>query len=392
MKLFTLPLLLLPLLVFTANAQEVTKEEHVAGDGSKSTITSVTTSMYKGTTSEAADRFFQLGNDFATKGDPKNAIKNYLKAIEEDDQFVEAYDNLGRAYRVTNDYPNAIKYYKKSIEIYPDGPMAHQNLAVVYGLQKNYSQAINEYNELTRIDPKNAEGHFGIANIYMFQGNFDAALESAESALRIYQEEESLHLGDGFYLVGLIHYYSKNDAEAKKYVALAKENGAHIDPEIERILFGTLENGKSASNGEKTYELKNKEDYALYEDDIVKMTTWLIETPLSEEADLRKQINSFIVEWVSGSPKVSVELSEKTVPYMKSGDCLALFMGSWSKYCIETNDYENALEACFSATKDVITFYTKNKKELGKNKEIEKLIVLKDKGELKSYLENHLSK
>ncbi len=390
MKLFTLHLAVFALFSIVANAQEVTKEEIISEDGSKRTITSVSTSMYNGTTSEAADKFFQMGNDFATKGNTKSAIENYKKAIKEDDQFVEAYDNLGRAYRVTNDFPNAIKCYKKSIEIYPDGPMAHQNLAVVYGLQKNYTGAINEYNELIRIDPKNAEGYFGLANIFMVQENFDDALEAAENALAIYQEEASLHLSDGYYLVGLIHFYSENDEEAKKYILLAKENGARISPEIERSLFGASD--KDANEGEKTYELKNKEDYALYEEDIVKMTNWLVQTPLSEETELRRQINAFIVEWVSGSPNVSVELSEKTVPYLKCRECLALFMGSWSKYCIENNDYENSTEACYSATKDVITFYTKNKKALGKNKEIEKLIALEDKGELKTYLKDNLSK
>lgn len=391
MKLFAPVFTVLTLLCFTAKSQEVTKEEYTSKDGSKRTITSVASSMYDGTESKEADEFFQMGNNYNTKGDTKNAIKYYLKAIEEDDQFVEAYDNLGRAYRVTNDFKNAIKCYKKSIEIYPDGPFAHQNLAVVYSLQTDYEGAVHEYKELIRIDENNAEGHFGLANIYLIQNNFDDALESAEAALKIYEEEQSVHLADGYQLVGLIHYYNDNDDDAKKFMTLAKENGAKINPEIESSLFGNAEN-ESGNTAKKTYELKNKEDYALYEEDIVKMTNWLINTPLSEESELRRQINAFIVEWVTGSPKVSVELSEKTVPYLKCSECLALFMGSWSKYCIETNDYENAPEACLAATRDVITFYTKNKKELGKNKEIEKLIVLQEKGELKAYVEESLAK
>jgi tetratricopeptide (TPR) repeat protein len=175
--------------------------------------------------------------DFYKKNDFNNAKKLYLKAIKEDSNYVEAYDNLGLVYRRLEDYDNAISFYKKSIEIYPDGQMAHQNLAAVYGLQENYESAIVEYHEILRISPNDPEGYFGIANSYMMLSQFDDALLNGNKALNLYKKTNSHHLADGYYMVGLIYYYKGDKKSAKENLQLAKDNGANIHPQIEAEFF-----------------------------------------------------------------------------------------------------------------------------------------------------------
>ncbi len=224
---------MLMVFIVTIGYSQETRKETVVNEGVENNLTISMTGMYDGTESEKAKKFYDKAYDYGRAGDYKNAEIYYLKAIKEDSSFVEAYDNLGRIYRSLGNYEKAIISYKKSIELYPLGQMAHQNLAVVYSIQKDYENALNEYKELLKIDENDPESYFGMANIYMMLGEFDKALASVTIALKIYKQTGSNHLADGYYLTGLIHYYSGNREEAKENLILAKENGAKINPQLE---------------------------------------------------------------------------------------------------------------------------------------------------------------
>ncbi|NRA93647.1 MAG: tetratricopeptide repeat protein [Psychroserpens sp.] len=362
---------------------QVVEKDVVKTDKANNIISSVETGMYDGTKSEDAEKYYGLAVDYAREKDTKNAVKYYLKAVKADPGFEEAYDNLGRVYRTIGEYENAIECYKKSIEIYPSGEMAHQNLAVVYGIQQRYDEALVQYEIMQEISPKNPESFFGASNIYMQQKEYNKALDNAEKALELYKASNSHYIGDAYYLIGLIHYYSDNHEEAKKHLQLAKDKGVKLSPNIDNEFFG-----KEVST-EKTYKLEKPEDYAQYEDEIVAMVNWLSNTPVSEMPDTRKEINAFLLSWLTGSPDITIEISEKIVSYTDCGECLFLFMGGWAKYSIESDD-NNAFNANLAGTKTAIKFYRKNKKELGKNKAIEKLIKLQDNNELESFIRSNL--
>jgi tetratricopeptide (TPR) repeat protein len=128
-KKITLTLVFL-IIGFLSHSQN-TKKDVVVTDGVKNNITSTETGMYEGTKSQKAKSYFDKASRFAENQDFANAEKFYLKAIKEDPNFIESYDNLGRVYRRIGKLDKAEKYYTKSIELYPDGIMAHQNLAIV---------------------------------------------------------------------------------------------------------------------------------------------------------------------------------------------------------------------------------------------------------------------
>ena len=81
--------------------------------------------------------------------------------------------------------------------------------------------------------------------------------------------------------------------------------------------------------------------------------------------DVRNQVSTFLLQWLTGSPTVSVELSTKIVTYMDCGECMSLFMGRWAKYSIQSED-NNSFKASLAGTEMAIEFYKNNKKDLGK--------------------------
>jgi len=378
-------ILFLGLVFFTLSnigySQEINKET-VEEDGIDNNMTITTGGMYNGTASEEAKEYFDKASEYGNNQDFTNAKKYYLKALKEDDKYVEAYDNLGLVYRRLGEYDKAIDNYTKSIKIYPNGMMAHQNLAAVYGIKKEYKNAIKEYEEILRISPNDPEGYFGIANSYMTLSQFDEALINANKALDIYEKSNSHHIADGYYMVGLINYYKGDKENAKKYLKIAKDKGAKIHPQIENELF--------TETSKKDYQLKTKEDYGKYEQDVIDGYNWLMKTPVGENPQKRKEISAFLMKWMSGSPNVSLELSEKIVTYMDCGDCLMVFMSGWTNYALETKDFNNKFKGNLAGTKSVIEFYKKNKKALGKNKAIEKFMKLDEDNILEKYIKSNM--
>ena len=366
------------LLMGTSVYSQEIKKDVVEKKGVKNNISTATVGMYNGTSSEKAHDFFEKAHEYSEKQDFKNAEIYYLKALREDPRFIEAYDNLGRIYRRVGQYNKAIDYYKKSIKLYPQGIVAHQNIALVYSIKKDYGKAIQEYEEMVKISPGNPEGYFGLANAYLMTSQYAPAAKNALKAITIYKQMNSPYLGEGYYLTGLIYYYSGNAGEAKKYLLLAKEKGAKINPEIDKALF-------SSPSAESNIRLKTKEDYAKYEPKVLEDINWLLNTPLNREVQKRKEINTFLMQWLTGSPSVSIELSEKVVTYTDCPDCLMIFLCGWTKYALSTSHY-NKLDANLAGTESVIDFYAKNKNTTGKNKSIEKLIKLRKKGKLKDYI------
>ncbi len=369
------------------HAQKIRKETVNSG-GVKNNITQTDSGMYDGTKSEQARKHFLKASDYANKRDLNNAIKFYLKAIKEDSEFVEAYDNLGRVYRSNRQMNKAIEYYKKSIKLYPNGIMAHQNLAVVYGIQKDYPNAIKEYQEILKISPYNAEGYFGLANSYMMTTQFDLALTNAKKALEYYETANSPHLTDGHYMMGLIYFYLKDSENAKKHLQIVKDKGVKIDPQIEDELFS--KKATSASSSTSTYKLESKEDYQKYEEEFIDGFNWLMKTPIGTEPLKRQEISAFLFQWMSGSPYVTIDVSPKIITYMDCGDCLTIFMAGWTKYALETNDYKNKFKLNLAGTESAIQFYLDNKDKLGKNKDIEKLIKLKEKNKLEQFIKKNI--
>ena len=132
-------------------------------------------------------------------------------------------------------------------------------------------------------------------------------------------------------------------------------------------------------------KLENAEDYKKTEQLVLNSTEWLIKTPISENASKRKEINAFLMKWMSGSPTVSIELISGIVP-LDCADCLISFMSGWTKYSLENDYSKNKVECAAAGAENAIEFYEKNKSELGKNSDMEKLIKQKKKGNLKKYI------
>ncbi|WP_422083759.1 hypothetical protein [Ulvibacterium sp.] len=134
-------------------------------------------------------------------------------------------------------------------------------------------------------------------------------------------------------------------------------------------------------------KLENADDYQKTEQLVLNSTDWLLETPISEYPKKRKEINAFLMKWMSGSPTVSIELVSGIVP-LDCADCLMSFMSGWTKYSLENNYSKNKVACAVAGAENAIEFYEKNKSGLGRNSDMEKLKKQQNKENLKKYIES----
>lgn len=368
---------------FNIMAQDTRKETVAGKDGTAMQLTGTSAPMYNGSASNEAMDHYRAGMEAHQRGDLPTAVKAYEKAIKADPKFVEAYDNLGQVYRQQNELEKAIKSYKKSVELYPQGNMAHMNLAVVYGMKSDYAAARSEYEQLLKNDPEDAEGYFGLANTDMMLGHLEEAERNARLALAKYQGSNSPHTTDGHHLLGMIQFY-RNDMEgAKENLGKAKDGGARLQKEIEAKVFGSA---TEKENAPVDLTMETAADYERLEPLVIKAYDRLRSSPVDQAPEERKQLGAFLLQWITGSPSVSIEISEGLVPYIDQADLLVIFMGGWTKYELQNKGSSKKDQSALFATEEVIGFYKANVKALGKNKEVEKLAKMQEEGKLKAHI------
>lgn len=145
----------------------------------------------------------------------------------------------------------------------------------------------------------------------------------------------------------------------------------------------------------KNYSLEKNEDYAKLEKEIISCINWLEKTPVNEQSEKRKEANAFLLQWISGHPTITTEISESTAKFTEGNpELLMIFMGGWTKFVIENpGSIEDHVKGNFAGIKSSIAFYKKNLNNgLEKNKDLEKLISLDEKGELEKWVYDNMKK
>jgi tetratricopeptide (TPR) repeat protein len=130
------------------------------------------------------------------------ASKNFERAIKNDREYADAYNNLGVIYYLEKKYGKAIKQYEKAIKLRQDAPSYFSNLGAAYFSKKELEKAVAAYTEAMHLDPNIFErtSHTGVqaqmaspedrahfdyvmAKLFAQAGNSDRSLQYLRKAL-----------------------------------------------------------------------------------------------------------------------------------------------------------------------------------------------------------------
>ncbi len=100
---------------------------------------------------------------------------------------------------------------------------------------------------------------------------------------------------------------------------------------------------------------------------------------------------ALLLAWLTNSPTVTIEFHEDMINFTKKNpELLFVFMGGWTRYCLLNNYSKDLIQGNLAGIKSVIDIY--KKMHLKKNKNIEKLIKLDERGQLEAYIRDTLNK
>ncbi len=116
-------------------------------------------------------------------------------------------------------------------------------------------------------------------------------------------------------------------------------------------------------------------------DEILACIDWLQETGIDESYEARKTANAYLLQWVSRSPEVQVELHVDIVDLaQRNPDLLAIYIAGWAEFALSSQREYPSVEGHIKGMEAVVRFYKDNREGLNRDRFIEKLIKQEKKG------------
>lgn len=124
-----------------------------------------------------------LGASATEIGQLDHAVSAFLRVIEINPNYAQAYNNLGTAYFHKEELDLAIEAYKKAISINPHYPDALNNLGQALCKFGSVSEAIETYRTALSIDPMFAPAYFNLGLASKISENWVEAIAAFEKAI-----------------------------------------------------------------------------------------------------------------------------------------------------------------------------------------------------------------
>jgi tetratricopeptide (TPR) repeat protein len=139
----------------------------------------------------------------------KDAIKDYDKAIKQDDQNSDYFLGRGQCYEKIGDDTRALKDYSHAIDL-DDNPQALKTRAELYERQGKSVLALTDYAIYVTIDKTDEEIFFRMSSLHeSLNNNLKAAMEDIDKAMAINPQNHT-----AYYKKGLLLIRQKNIVDA----------------------------------------------------------------------------------------------------------------------------------------------------------------------------------
>jgi len=200
---------------------------------------------------------YDLGVNYFSSNKTRQALENFLKAVNENPDFPEAHNALGLIYFDMKDFPKSEAHFKKAIELKPDYSEAYNNLGRIYLENDKLDKAIEMFKKalsnMVYRTPQYSYANLGWA--YYKKGMVKEALEQFNNAVT---SDPRWCLS--YRSIGIIKMEQKEALEA--FMAFDKfrdycpsEPEAHFRMAEVKNTFGLAPRGEIISDLEKALDL-----------------------------------------------------------------------------------------------------------------------------------------
>ena len=115
---------------------------------------------------------------------PEEALKLYLRILDEDNKHVAAYVNAGTIYYNKQDWVRAEECYLNAIHLDPKYALAYFDLGNVYDEVGRKGTAVKMYEKALKINPNYADCHYNLAIVYGNSGDRRKSLMHFQAYLK----------------------------------------------------------------------------------------------------------------------------------------------------------------------------------------------------------------
>ncbi len=122
------------------------------------------------------DSHYLLACYYQERGNHKEAIGEFKKALSIDPEYIKAYNGLGISYDLLGDFPKAIESYKRALKLNPALDYLHNNLGYSYLLQGKWEEAVSAFKKSISLNNQDHRFHDNLALAYAEKGWYDLAL------------------------------------------------------------------------------------------------------------------------------------------------------------------------------------------------------------------------
>ena len=164
------------------------------------------------------------------QGDTTAAIRQYMKAVEQNSTYFEAYEELAHLYHVRH-LPLAVEHYKNALRIKPDDIQTQYNLAMFYQETGDNEKALDQYRHILLTNPDNRFVLHNMGWIYLTRLNdYGEAIRYFTRAI----EQDTTYL-EAVYNRGLAFEYQGDLQSARQDYAYTLHLDAKYEPAIEGL-------------------------------------------------------------------------------------------------------------------------------------------------------------
>ena len=158
-----------------ADEEDVFKTAKTVHEREKLELESLCRISKKLSDGDHAEAHNKLGLAFLARRMYKEAIDEFMRAIDLDSEFGEAHCNLGKACAELGMYEEAEEVYSRAVSLAPEYADFQNNLGKVFLREKKCKRAIRSFEKAIETNPYYGEAHYNLGLAYMLN-----ALEKEE--------------------------------------------------------------------------------------------------------------------------------------------------------------------------------------------------------------------
>ncbi len=122
------------------------------------------------------------GNALQDNGELNESMPYYLKAIELNPDFTDAYYNLSNSLRKLQRYPESMVHLNKAKSLNSRYQKCYINAALIYVEQKQFDQAITELMQALAIEPNSFDALSSLAVVFSLKRDYGQSMEYFKKA------------------------------------------------------------------------------------------------------------------------------------------------------------------------------------------------------------------